>query len=153
MMSLLQDAHKTLFCWCLCLLHRSCLPGLSHRKVGVQRAVGTMHATPPVHSRAHHPRRGDRIAGPNHAPCFWVGVENQWRRSHAVALMERPWPYLCIWMGSNLPLNQVKSNWNCQNPNWCYKDCRKHSGYSCHLSSCVIRMSILHTIPIFSITT
>jgi hypothetical protein len=93
-MSLLQDAHKTLFCWCLCLLHRSCLPWLSHRKVGVQRAVGTMDATPPVHGHAHHPRCGDRIAGPNLAPCFWVGVENQWRRSQAVALVERPWPFL-----------------------------------------------------------
>ena len=41
--------------------------------LGVQRAVGTTHATPPVHGRAHHPRRGDRIAGSNHAPCMLLG--------------------------------------------------------------------------------
>ena len=73
MMNLLQDAYKMLFRWCLWLLHRSCLPGLWHRNAGVQRAMGTTHATPPVHGRAHHPRRGDRIAGSNHAPCMLLG--------------------------------------------------------------------------------
>lgn len=117
MTSLLQDACKTLFCWCLCVLHRNGLPGSSHGKVGVERALGTTDATPPIHCCAHHPRCRDRFAGPNHAPCFWVGVENQWRRSHSVALLERPWPYLRICMGSNLSLNQVNSTWNCRKSN------------------------------------